>query len=172
MATKTLPSKPPFSGRTRRRLDFFPPLRRGDTGGCFDRSIAFPQEVFVVGDEAGVTVHAAGGPPDLDRVDAGRLPEPEVDSGVAAGLEAGAADPEADALSPRARDRDSRAHGIAIRSGSCESKADEMSPRLGPVVQQDERLVLDDDNRIEAAIVVEIADGQPSPQVQGLEGST
>ena len=103
---------------------------------------------------------------------AGGIADPEMEARIGAGLEAPAADPEADAFSPRTRDRDPRPDGVAIRPGPFQAEADEMAATARSGCAENERLVLDDDDRVDAAVVVQSPTARPRPRCKRLEGRT
>ena len=72
---------------------------------------------------------------------------------------------------PPAVTDDHGADPVAVRCRPLEAKREEVTPapRRLRIVEIDQRLVLRDHHRVEPAVVVEVADGQPAADVELLE---
>ena len=71
---------------------------------------------------------------------------------------------------PAARfDLDACPHGVAIGANSLQAETDPVMGRRGVVAEQGRRAVLVIDDQVDVAVVVEVAVGQPPPDVVGVE---
>ena len=100
-------------------------------------------------------------PGDLDRLDPVGPAEPEVEPRIGGGQVAAAADALGDLATAPARDRHPGADAVAVGGGPFEAEGEEVAAR-GPVVEIGQGRVLGDDQEVEPAVVVEVADGQPA----------
>jgi hypothetical protein len=118
--------------------------------------------------EALIAVATARGPCDLDTIGLGRRSQAEVKTGVAPRQVSASAEPRGD-LSP-ARDGHGhpRADGVAVRGGPLEPEGEEMVWGRSPIAEQGEREVLGDEQQVNAAVVVQVAGRQSTPQPGGL----
>ena len=96
------------------------------------------------------------------RVDPTAGPQAEVEPRVAGRQVAAAADAPGDLAAAAGGDRDRRPDGVAVRPRPLEAEGHEVARPRRLVVEGDQRLVLRDDQDVDAAVVVEVADGQPA----------
>ena len=107
-----------------------------------------------------MAIDPPGRPGDLDRLDPVGPAEAEVEARTGGGEVARPPDAPGDLAAASARDRHPGADAIAVGGGPFEEEGEGVSP-LGPVVEIGQGSVLGDDQEVEPAVVVEVADGQP-----------
>ena len=89
--------------------------------------------------------------------------------GIARRLIAAPADSLRNAAASAAVDRNSRPHGIAVRLGALQAERDEVARPFRLIVQVNEWFVLIEHDGIETPVVIQVANGQTSTQVQRPE---
>ena len=125
--------------------------------------VTFDESVAGVRGEAMMTLAAARGPGNLDAINFAAGSQAKMKTGVARREIAASAEPRGDLSPARDSDSNSRSDGIPVRGGPFEPERDEMVLGLGPIVEQGERNVLGDEQQIDAAVVVQVADRESAP---------
>ena len=144
---------------------FFTSISYSPSCEGLDLGLPLAEQITAVRGQVVVAIHASGRPPHFHRLDAPGVSQTEVEPRVAGRQVTSPADPPRDASNGSRDDHDASTDAVAVGDRPFQGQGHEMTGS-GLVVQEDQRFILDDDQRIDPAVVIEVAGRQPAPQMQ------